>query len=41
LKLQFPKYSLEEMESMLREDGIAIVDQEYKPKKERYFRRKQ
>lgn len=40
LRLQFPKYSVEEMETMLRNDGIVIVDQVFKPPKRKFFRKK-
>ena len=40
LQLQFPTYSIENMEVMLRNEGIAVTKQTYTPKKKRYFRRR-
>ncbi len=40
LQLQFPQYSVEDMEAMLRADGVAVVNQVYTPPKKRYYRRK-
>lgn len=41
LKLQFSKYTVEEMEAMLRAEGIAIADQVYKqPKNRKQFWRR-
>ena len=41
LQLQFPGYSVEEMEGMLRADGISIANQLYTPPKmKRKFRRR-
>jgi len=40
LKLQFPQYTIEEMEGMLRAEGISIVDQGYTPKKTNKFYRR-
>lgn len=40
LRLQFPSYSVEQMEAMLRAEGVAIANQVYTPPPKRYYRRR-
>ena len=38
LQLQFPGYTIAEMEAMLRNEGISVVNQPYKPKIQSRFK---